>query len=56
MVKLNELVECLCDADIDFVMVAGIVDMLHGSARVIRDLDVHGIEFGECHEVARNIS
>lgn len=40
MVKLNELIERLCDADIDFVIVGGFAGVLHGSTLVTRDLDV----------------
>lgn len=34
MVKLNQLIERLCDADIDFVIVGGFAGMLHGSTLV----------------------
>lgn len=40
MVKLNPLIERLCDAHIDFVIVGGFAGMLHGSTLVTRDLDV----------------
>lgn len=40
MVKLNRLIERLCDAHIDFVIVGGFAGMLHGSSLVTRDLDV----------------
>lgn len=40
MVKLNRLIERLCDAHIDFVIVGGFAGMLHGSTLVTRDLDV----------------
>jgi hypothetical protein len=39
-VKLNRLIERLCDAHIDFVIVGGFAGMLHGSTLVTRDLDV----------------
>jgi hypothetical protein len=37
---LNRLIERLCDAHIDFVIVGGFAGMLHGSTLVTRDLDV----------------
>lgn len=40
MVKLNQLIERLCDAGIDFVIVGGFAGVLHGSTLVTRDLDV----------------
>jgi hypothetical protein len=40
VVKLNRLIERLCDAHIDFVIVGGFAGMLHGSTLVTRDLDV----------------
>lgn len=40
VVQLNRLIERLCDADIDFVIVGGFAGMLHGSTLVTRDLDV----------------
>lgn len=40
MVQLNRLIERLCDANIDFVVVGGFAGMLHGSTLVTRDLDV----------------
>lgn len=40
MVQLNRLIERLCDAGIDFVIVGGFAGVLHGSALVTRDLDV----------------
>jgi hypothetical protein len=38
--QLNQLIEVLSDADIDFVIVGGFAGMLHGSTLVTRDLDV----------------
>jgi hypothetical protein len=38
--QLHRLIERLCDADIDFVIVGGIAGALHGSTLVTRDLDV----------------
>jgi hypothetical protein len=40
VVQLNRLIERLCDAGIDFVIVGGFAGMLHGSSLVTRDLDV----------------
>jgi len=37
---LNRLIQRLCDADIEFVIVGGFAAMLHGSSFVTRDLDV----------------
>jgi hypothetical protein len=38
--QLNQLIQRLCDADIDFVIVGGFAGILHGSTLVTRDLDV----------------
>ena len=40
MTELNRLLQQLCDADIDFVIVGGFAAMLHGSSMLTRDLDV----------------
>ena len=40
MTELNRLFQCLCDAEIDFVIVGGFAAVLHGSALLTRDLDV----------------
>lgn len=40
MADLNLLLQRLCDADIDFVVVGGFAAVLHGSTLVTRDLDV----------------
>ena len=40
MVQLNRLIERLCDAGIDFVIVGGFAGVLHGSTLLTRDLDV----------------
>jgi hypothetical protein len=37
---LNRLLQRLCDADIDFVIVGGFAAVLHGSALLTRDLNV----------------
>ena len=36
----NQLIQRLCDADIDFVIVGGFAATLHGSSFLTRDLDV----------------
>jgi hypothetical protein len=38
--QLHRLIDCLRDADIDFVIVGGFAGMLHGSTLVTRDLDI----------------
>lgn len=40
MNDLNRLIQRLCDADIEFVIVGGFAAVLHGSSFVTRDLDV----------------
>lgn len=40
MVTLSQLLQGLCDADVDFVIVGGFAALLHGSTLVTRDLDV----------------
>jgi hypothetical protein len=40
MTELNQLLQRLCDADIEFVIVGGFAAMLHGSSMLTRDLDV----------------
>ncbi len=40
MVSLSELLQRLCDAEIDFVVVGGFAALLYGSTLVTRDLDV----------------
>ncbi len=40
MADLNQLLQRLCDAEIDFVVVGGFAAVLHGSTLVTRDLDV----------------
>jgi predicted nucleotidyltransferase len=40
VVELNQLIQRLCDAEIDFVIVGGFAGILHGSTLVTRDLDV----------------
>ncbi|HEY6642446.1 hypothetical protein [Povalibacter sp.] len=40
MTELNKLLQALCDAEIDFVIVGGFAAMLHGSSMLTRGLDV----------------
>ena len=40
MSDINRLLQRLCDAEIDFVIVGGFAAMLHGSSLLTRDLDV----------------
>ena len=47
MTKLNQLLQRLCDAEIDFVIVGGFAGILHGSSLVTRDLDVCAVLTGE---------
>jgi predicted nucleotidyltransferase len=37
---INNLLQRLCDAEVDFVIVGGFAAMLHGSSLLTRDLDV----------------
>jgi hypothetical protein len=43
VIDINRLLQRLCDADIDFVIVGGFAATLHGSSLVTRDLDVCAI-------------
>src|SRR5689334_6458019 len=38
--KLSQLLQRLCDAEVDFVVVGGYAALIHGSTLVTRDLDV----------------
>ena len=40
MATLSQLVQRLCDAEVDFVVVGGFAALLHGSTLVTRDLDI----------------
>lgn len=40
VVILSQLLQRLCDADVDFVVVGGFAALIHGSTLVTRDLDV----------------
>jgi hypothetical protein len=43
VIEINRLLQRLCDAEIDFVIVGGFAATLHGSSLVTRDLDVCAI-------------
>jgi hypothetical protein len=51
---LNRLLQHLCDADIDFVIVGGFAATLHGSTLVTRDLDVCAVLSNENVEKLRD--
>ena len=40
MVILSQLLQRLCDADVDFVVVGGFAALIHGSTQVTRDLGI----------------
>jgi hypothetical protein len=40
VVILSQLLQRLCDADVDFVVVGGFAALIHGSTLVTRDLDI----------------
>ena len=40
MTDLNRLLQRLCDAEIEFIIVGGFAATLHGSTLLTRDLDV----------------
>ena len=52
--KLNQLIERLAGANIDFVIVGGFAGMLHGSSLVTRDLDVCAVLSAENVERLRD--
>jgi len=54
VIDINRLLQRLCDADIDFVIVGGFAATLHGSSLVTRDLDVCAILSGENVEKLRH--
>jgi molybdopterin-guanine dinucleotide biosynthesis protein len=43
LIDINRLLQRLCDAEIDFVIVGGFAATLHGSSLVTRDLDICAI-------------
>jgi len=54
VIDINRLLQRLCDADIDFVIVGGFAATLHGSSLVTRDLDVCAILSNENVEKLRD--
>src|SRR6185437_879490 len=46
VIDINRLLQRLCDADIDFVIVGGFAATLHGSSLLTRDLDVCAVLTG----------
>ena len=54
MSNLNQLLQRLCDAEIEFVIVGGFAATLHGSSLVTRDLDVCAVLSGDNVEKLRN--
>ena len=55
MANLNRLIERLCDADIDFVIVGGFAATLHGSSLLTRDIDVCAVLSHENVEKLRDV-
>lgn len=55
MANLNRLIERLCDADIEFVIVGGFAATLHGSSLLTRDLDVCAVLSQENVEKLRDV-
>ena len=55
MTDLNRLLQRLCDADVDFVIVGGFAAMLHGSSLLTRDLDVCAVLTAENVEKLRHV-
>lgn len=55
MTDLNRLLQRLCDADVDFVIVGGFAAMLHGSSLLTRDLDVCAVLTAENVEKLRQV-
>jgi len=53
VIEINLLLERLCDAGVDFVIVGGFAATLHGSSLVTRDLDVCAILSSENVEKLR---
>lgn len=55
MSELNRLLQHLCDAEVDFVIVGGFAAVLHGSSLVTRDLDVCAVLTGAQVEKLRTV-
>jgi hypothetical protein len=57
--EINRLLQRLCDAEIDFVIVGGFAAMLHGSSLLTRDLDVCTVltreSVGKLREIFREL-
>jgi hypothetical protein len=53
VIEINLLLQRLCDAGVDFVIVGGFAATLHGSSLVTRDLDVCAILSSENVEKLR---
>ena len=60
MASLSQLLQRLCDADIDFVVVGGFAGLLHGSTLVTRDLDICAVlsraQVARLREVLRDLN
>jgi len=54
VIDINRLLQRLCDAEIDFVIVGGFAATLHGSSLVTRDLDICAILSNENVEKLRD--
>jgi hypothetical protein len=50
---LSQLIQTLCDSDIDFIVVGGFAALLHGGTLVTRDLDVCAVLSNEDVEKLR---
>ena len=55
MTNLNNLLQKLCEADIEFVIVDGFAAVIHGSSTLTRDIDVCTILSSANIEKLRNI-
>jgi hypothetical protein len=57
---LSQLLQRLCDAEIDFVIVGGFAALLHGSTLVTRDLDICAVlsrsEVAKLREALRDLN
>lgn len=60
MVILSQLLQRLCDADVDFVVVGGFAALIHGSTQVTRDLDICAVlsheEVAKLREALRDLN
>jgi hypothetical protein len=58
--SLSQLLQRLCDAEIDFVVVGGFAALLHGSTLVTRDLDICAVlsraQVASLREVLRDLN